>query len=51
MKESRRVTRLQGVVRKNTLAPGPLWDRRRAPLGIIDGWEQLHVSEFPLDSR
>ena len=24
---------------------------QKGPLGIIDGWEQLHVSEFPLDSR
>ena len=30
VKESRRVTGLQGVVRKNIPAPGPLWDRRRA---------------------
>ena len=30
VKESRRVTGLQGVVRKNIPAPGPVWDRRKA---------------------
>ena len=50
VKESRRVTGLQGEVHKNTCArttQGP----QKGPLGLIDGSEQLQVSKFPLDSR